>query len=185
MRTSFSALVAAAAVVSVAGFAASSITVETKASPGVDFTRYKSYSLAEMPEVKNTAVRQRLASALDKQLKAKGLERKESGGDLTVAMHPRLSKQYSSRDYDTSWDYGWGTWASVSDLTGDSNGSKRLEGVPVGTVIVDLVDAATRQLVWRGGVASALDSEASAEKRQDLVDEAMKKLFKDFPKAKR
>jgi len=159
MRTSFGALLAAAAIVSVAGFAASSITVETKASPGVDFSRYKSYSLADMPEVKNPAVRQRLASALDKQLTAKGLVRKDSGGDLTVAMHPRLSKEYSSRDYDTSWDYGWGTWASVSDLTGDSSGSKRLEAVQIGTVIVDLVDTARPQpLCQAHPVGSALET---------------------------
>jgi hypothetical protein len=181
MRAPLGALLAAAAVVAASGYAASSISVDSKSSPGVDFSKYKSYTLAEMAEVKNPAVKERLASALDKQLKAKGLVRKETGGDLTVAMHPRLSREYSARDYDSSWDYGWGNWASIRDLSGDSSASKRLEGVPIGTVIVDLVDAATKQLVWRGGATSALDSEASAEKRQDLVDDAMKKLFAKFP----
>ena len=101
-----------------------------------------------------------------------------------MAMHPRLSKEYSARDYDGSWDYGWGTWASMSDLTGDSSGSKRLEGVPIGTVIVDLVDAATKQLVWRGSATSTLDSEDSAEKRQDLVDKRDEEALRQVPEAK-
>jgi hypothetical protein len=184
MRTTFRVLLVAGALAAFAGFA-SSITVETKSSPGVDFSRYKSYSVADMPEVKNPAVRQRLESALDKQLKAKGLERKDSGGDLRVMMHPRISKEYNSSDYDTSWDYGWGNWASIRDLSGDSSSSKRLEGVPVGTVIVDLVDAATKQLAWRGGATSVLNAEDSDEKRQDVLDDAMKKLFAKYPRLKK
>ena len=184
MRTSFGVLLSAGAFAAFAGFA-SSITVETKTSPGVDLSRYKSYSVADMPEVKNPAVRQRLESGLDKQLKTKGLVRKDAGGDLTVRMHPRLSKEYAASDYDNSWDYGWGTWASIRDLSGDSTASKRLEGVPVGTVIIDLVDAATRQLVWRGGATSVLNAEDTDEKRQDLVDDAMKKLFAGYPRLKK
>ena len=45
--------------------------------------------------------------------------------------------------------------------------------------------ASTKKRVWRGAARSPLDSEASAEQKQELVDEAMQKLFKKFPSKKK
>jgi hypothetical protein len=59
------------------------------------------------------------------------------------------------------------------------------KAVSVGTIIVDLVDPSTKQLVWRGIATSPFDSEASIEKRQGLLREAMKKLFAGFPPKKK
>jgi hypothetical protein len=182
MRTPFGTLVLAAAVVSTVGYA-SSITVESKADPAADFSRYKSYSWTEMKEVRSEAVKKRITSAVDAQLQRKGLVRKDAGGDLKVAVHPSLSKEYPANSYDPGWEYGWGTWAPPFGDIG--TGSALGASIPIGTVMVDLVDASTKKLVWRGAARSPLDSEASAEKRQELVDDAMKKLFKAFPPKKK
>ncbi|HQQ75962.1 MAG TPA: DUF4136 domain-containing protein [Thermoanaerobaculia bacterium] len=182
MRTPFGTLVLAAAVVSAVGHA-SSITVESKADPAADFSRYKSYSWTEMKEVRSEAVKKRIMSAVDAQLQRKGFVRTDGGGDLKVAVHPSLSKEYPTNSYDPGWEYGWGTWAPPFGDIG--TGSALGASIPIGTVMVDLVDASTKKLVWRGAARSPLDSEASAEKRQELVDDAMKKLFKTFPSKKK
>ena len=181
MRAHGVTLLAAALVVTLSAGAA--ISVASKSSPGVDFSRYKSYSPGEVPEVKNPAVKKRLADAVDAQLKDRGYVRKDDGGDLRVVIHGRLTKEYAPVD-ERSWDYGWGTWASMGDLRGSPD-TKSLQGVPIGTVLVDVIDASTKQVVWRGTATSALDSEDSAEKRQDILESAMKKLFKGFPRAKK
>ena len=182
MRTPFGTLVLAAAVVSAVGYA-SSITVDSKADPAADFSRYKSYSWTEMKEVRSEAVKKRIMSAVDAQLRRKGFVRKDDGADLRLVVHPSLSKEYPTHSYDPGWEYGWGTWAPPFGDIG--TGSSLGESIPIGTVMVDLVDAATKKLVWRGAARSPLDSEASVEQKQELVDEAMEKLFKKFPPKKK
>ncbi len=188
MKLSFKPLllataIAAAAAAALAGYAASSITVSTKFDPDADFSRYRSYSCTDIREVRDPNVKKRLADSVDRQLQAKGLERKDEGADLKVTMHPRLSKEYTVDPYDTGWDYGWGTWnTSIGDL---STGTDAAKAVSVGTIIVDLVDPSTKQLVWRGTATSPFDSEASIEKRQKVLDDVMKKLFAEFPPKKK
>jgi hypothetical protein len=183
MRKPLGALVLTAAVAAATGYAASSITVDSKADPGADFSRYKSYSWTEMKEVRSEAVKNRIISAVDAQLQRKGFVRKDDGADLKVAVHPSLSREYPTHSYDSAWDYGWGTWSPPFGDIGTGSGLG--EAIPIGTVMVDLVDASTKRLVWRGAARSPLDSEASAEQKQELVDEAMEKLFKKFPPKKK
>jgi hypothetical protein len=177
------AIAAVAALAALAGYAASSITVSTKFDPDADFSRYRSYAWTDIREVRDPNVKKRLEAAVDKQLQAKGLVRKDESADLKVSMHPRLSKEYTINPYDTGWDYGWGTWnTSIGDL---STGADTAKAVSVGTIIVDLVDPSTKQLVWRGTATSPFDSEASTEQRKDLLDKVMKKLFAGFPPKKK
>ena len=176
------AIGAAAALAALAGYAASPITVSTKSDPGADFSRYRSYAWTDIREVRDPDIKKRLEASVDKQLQAKDLVRKDEGADLNVTMHPRLSREYTVNPYDTSWDYGWGTWnTSIGDL---STGTAP-KSVSVGTIIVDLVDPSTKQLVWRGTATSPFDSEASIEKRQKVLDDVMKKLFAEFPPKKK
>jgi Domain of unknown function (DUF4136) len=182
MRTSFGTLALAGAVAAATAYA-SSITVESKADPAADFSRYKTYSWTEMKEVRSEAVKKRIMSAVDAEMKRKGFVRKDDGADLKVAVHPSLSKEYPAHSYDAGWEYNWGTWAPPFGDIG--TGSSLGESIPIGTVMVDLVDASTKKLVWRGAARSPLDSEASAEQKQELVDEAMQKLFKKFPPKKK
>ena len=177
------AIVAAAALAALAGYAASSITVSTKFDPNVDFSRFRSYSCTDIREIRDPNVKKRLADSVDRQLQAKGLERKDEGADLNVTLHPRLSREYTVNPYDSGWDYGWGTWnTSIGDL---STGAAPAKGVSLGTIIVDLVDPSTKQLVWRGTATSPFDSEAAIEKRQKVLDDVMKKLFAEYPPKKK
>jgi hypothetical protein len=186
MKLSFQRLLLAAAIAAaaaLAGYAASPITVSTNSDPNADFSRYRSYAWTDIREVRDPNVKKRLADAVDRQLQAKGLVRKDESADLKVTMHPRLSKEYTVDAYDTSWDYAWGTWnTSIRDL---NTGADVAKPVSVGTIIVDLVDPSTKQLVWRGTATSPFDSEASIEKRRKLLDEVMKKLFAGFPPKKK
>jgi hypothetical protein len=50
---------------------------------------------------------------------------------------------------------------------------------------VDLVDANRKELVWRGTASDTLDPEASPEKKEKNLQEAMAKLLEKFPPAKK
>jgi len=59
--------------------------------------------------------------------------------------------------------------------------SARAQEIVVGTLVVDLMDASTRSIVWRGMAASDVNPAASAERRDQSVNKAVAKLFKNYP----
>ena len=69
-------------------------------------------------------------------------------------------------------------------LLGRGLASARVEAVPVGALMVDIVNAKTRETVWRGMVSDDLDPKASPEKREKNLNKAVEKLFKNYPPAK-
>jgi hypothetical protein len=55
----------------------------------------------------------------------------------------------------------------------------------VGTLAIDMVDAETRNIVWRGMATQELDAKASPEKREKNINKAAEKIFKNYPAGRR
>lgn len=53
-----------------------------------------------------------------------------------------------------------------------------------GTLILDLMDTESNQLVWRGWAVAAVDGLDSPEKIDTLIESAVRKMFVKFPDAK-
>ena len=49
----------------------------------------------------------------------------------------------------------------------------------VGTLVVDLYDAKTKQLIWRGSAENTLSDKAT--KNEKNLDKGVTKMFKAFP----
>jgi Domain of unknown function (DUF4136) len=152
---------------------ASSITTSVDYDRSVDFSAYRTYGWLRPRAIGNDILERRLTAAIDRELAARGLVRSDTP-DLYVAMHGRLSKEVQYTAYDTGWGYGWRRWRAGPTMV-------RRQEVPVGTLVVDLVDARDKELVWRGTATSAIDTTASAEKREAAVQEAVGKLFASYP----
>ena len=54
----------------------------------------------------------------------------------------------------------------------------------VGTLILDVVRAADRQLIWRGTASDEVYPDNSTEARERRVREAVQKILEQFPPAK-
>jgi hypothetical protein len=50
-----------------------------------------------------------------------------------------------------------------------------------GTLIVDIVDAKTNQLVWRGTATKTIDESASPEQREANLKEVVSRIFEKYP----
>jgi hypothetical protein len=61
------------------------------------------------------------------------------------------------------------------------SGTARAEEILVGSLVIDVVDARTRTIVWRGMASKDIDVDASAEKRDKNINKAAEKLFKNYP----
>jgi hypothetical protein len=53
--------------------------------------------------------------------------------------------------------------------------------VEEGKLVVELVDAKTRQVVWRSASRRYLNESQSSESRQALIDEIVADMFEEYP----
>jgi hypothetical protein len=158
----------------------STLTVDTDYKPGTDFSKYRTFAFKNVDDIRNAILADRIENALANQLAAKGLTRNDASPDLWVVPHPRLSKQTQINTYNTGWGYGWGWgWGGGMGTT-----TSTVQEIPVGTLIVDLVDVKAKELVWRGTASDTLKETATPEERDKNLNAAMAKLFENFPPKK-
>ncbi len=170
-------LVALAALAALA--ACSSLQVSTDYDKSADFSQYKTFSYRDAGEIKDPLWAKRLEGVLCDALEAKGLKRVESGGDVWLAAHGRLSKETQINTYNTGWGYGWGWYGGMGMST------STVSEIPVGTLIVDLVDGKKKELVWRGTATDTLQTHASPEDREKKLREVAAQLFASYPPARK
>ena len=57
----------------------------------------------------------------------------------------------------------------------------QVRDILIGTLVVDLADAKKGQLAWRGMGVKEVKTQADPEKRDKSINEALKKIFKNYP----
>jgi uncharacterized protein DUF4136 len=175
MRSRLGLILATAAIATLA--ACSSISTSADYDKATNFSQYHTYAWKDTDQKQNELVEGRIKSAVDTQLQAKGLRKVDSSPDLWVVEHVRLSEQTQINTYDSGWGYGWG-WRGYG---GGGMSTTTVQKIPVGSLIVDLVDAKENQLKWRGTASKTLEPEASVEKKTQNVNEAVAKMFESYP----
>jgi hypothetical protein len=138
-----------------------------------NFERYHTYSW-KMVKTPNTIWDQRVQDSVNQQLQKKGWQLVPSGGDAvlsaigTTQQHTELQTFYNGP--------GWGGWGWGG---GFGTATTTPQQYNVGTLVVDMFDPNTKQLLWRGVAQDTLSDKPS--KNQDKLDKATDKMFKNFP----
>ena len=116
-------------------------------------------------------------------LRKAGLERVDSGGDLSITA---IGNVKSEAEYNTFYDglggggFGWGGWGGWGGgWGGDGMSQTRVEKVPVGTLLLDMYDKTTHQLVWRG--RSQSDLSTKPDKNTKKLDNDIDHMLNGFP----
>ena len=136
-----------------------------------DFTALTTYAWVNGTRVGDELNHQRIVSAVDSQLAAKGVHEVEAiaNAELLVTYHALVTHEVAV----SGNRLGVNRWASA-----------RVQDVPVGALVVELTDASTHAVVWRGIASKDLDVKASPEQREKNINKAVEKLFKHYPPAK-
>ena len=150
-------------------------TVTYDFDKSTDFSKFKSYTWVQGTVLNDELNHNRIVSAVDAQLTSRGLARVEAGArpDLLVAYHASFDKDLQI----TGFSSGWGGYR----FPANRSGTARAEEILVGTLAVDLVDAATGTIVWRGMATKEVDVKANPERREKNINRAAEKLFKNSP----
>ena len=122
-----------------------------------------------------TFVQKRIDNAITSTLTSKGWQPVTSDPNIVVYPHVVLSEQTQLNTMNMG-GYGYRGWGGM----GGGMTTTTVQKIPIGTLVVDLVDPATKEMVWRG---TASDQVSGKGEDQGKVDEAMQKLFKNFPPA--
>jgi hypothetical protein len=148
--------------------------VKTDFDHQANFTRYKTYSWKEIKPA-NSLWDARIKSAVDAQLAAKGWTQVDSGGDVVIVAIGTTHTQRTLQTFYDGFGGGW-RWRGFGGM-GESTTTE--QDYKEGTLVVDLYDAKTQQLIWRGSAEDTLsDKEAKNEKN---LDKGVAKMFKGFP----
>ncbi len=151
----------------------SSINVSHDYDPQANFNNLKTFSWLSFPqkaEVNQLVVR-RIKDAVTRELVAKGLSENSRNPDFLIAMHGATKEKLDIQD----WGYsspGAAYWGQ-RDIT--------VQQYTEGTLILDFVDAKSKQMIWRGVASGAVDPGASPEKRTKRINEGVAKLLAKFP----
>ena len=126
------------------------------------------------PRLDSDLLNERIRTALESGLAAKGFTRAESAeqADFTVAWHVAIQDKLDARTMYTGYGpyRGWGGGATTV-----------VDQYEVGTLLVDFVSPATRQVIWRGTAQSRVQESRDPQERQARIDAAVDKLLAQFP----
>jgi Domain of unknown function (DUF4136) len=155
---------------------ASAQQVKTDYDRGANFAQYKTYSW-EHVKTQDPLNVDRIKGAVNAALAAKGWALVDSGGDVSiVAMEITRSQQTLNTFYD-GFGGGWG-WRHFGG-GGFGEATTTTDTYKVGTVVVDLFNRKTKQLIWRGASSDTLSN--NSDKNIKNLDKGVDKLFKHFP----
>jgi hypothetical protein len=119
----------------------------------------------------NRAIRDALRQGFEE----RGYQALESGASLDVAYYASVSDQLDVR----LWNYGYQReprWLAPVDRSSD------LAAYPAGTVIVDVIDPYTRELLWRGSALARLSSDSDGN--LSALRSAVAAIVERFPPAR-
>lgn len=148
--------------------------VKTDYDRNANFSQYKTYSWANV-DTKDPLLVDRIKNAVNSALSAKGLTQVDSGGDLSInATEITKDQQTLNTFYDGFGGRRFGGFGDAETTT---------ETYRVGTLVVDLVDAHAKELVFRGSSSDTL-SDNSGKNIKNL-NKGVAKIFKKFPPEKK
>ena len=140
--------------------------------PGTEFAKYHTYKwvVIEGGSHPNQIADAQIKSSVDSQLASKGLTKTDGDkADLLIGYQVAVDKEKQWNAYSMGGPRFGGMGTATSSTI--SNGS----------LVLDIYDPTTKQLVWTGTATKTLNPSSNQEKNQKDLDKAMAKLLKNYP----
>ena len=162
----------------------SSLTVNYDYDQNVEWGKYRSYAWMEKsssttdptsPIADSKLWDQRIASSVEYEMGERGIIERDDP-DLLVVYHFGSKEKIQVTDWGYRYsDYYWGYGGRQIDVYQFTEGS----------LVLDLIDAETKQLVWRGtGTGVIENKQRTPEEWQKRIDNVIHKIMESFPPMK-
>jgi len=173
---------AAAAAIALSLAACSGMTIRSDFNPQADFSKYTTYAWLPTPQTgnprtDNAIVEGRIKNAVDAALQAKGYQKgTEANADFWVGYHLNIEGQMDVTTTNNYYGYGWGRWYYAPAYQ-----STQVRYYDQGTLLIDVVDAKAKELVWRGTAEAEVRPGVKPEESERRINEAVSKILERFP----
>jgi len=143
-----------------------------------DFSKYKTYKWVNIDNAQHLdeLTADQLMGTVDVELAKKGLTKPQSDNvDLYIGYQIAVGKGHNLSFY----NFGAANGPAAGAPAGSTGAASTT--VHSGELVLDIYDAAKKQLVWRGSVSHAINADAKPDKKQKHMDYAVEKLLKGYP----
>lgn len=134
------------------------------------------FRVANLPELDLSVVDQRIHGSLEKTLSAKGFTKTNASPDFLVSYALANNAAIDEKTLNGAYD---GMVQSPPYVSG--NDQKPLQ-YRRGSLIIDIVDAKTKHLLWRGAIMAEIDMGLTEEQKQRRCNDVIAELLKHYPK---
>jgi hypothetical protein len=167
--------------------ACSGIRVDHDYDPSADFASLQTWAWLPHagrsgdPRLDNALLDSRIRAAVESELAAKGYTRASSGEpDFRVTYHLSVEGKLQ---VDTVYrDYPRGRYGRVGYRRGSwGHTETRVREYDEGTLLIDVLQAESGALLWRGSGVATVRQESTPEKRTKRINTAVEKILERFP----
>jgi len=142
----------------------------------VNFLKFKTYTWQNV-HATDPSVEVRMGIALKRDMEGRYMTEVGSGGDVTItAVEATRDKAEFINFYNSLSGFNW---QHVSGTEGFLDSGTTLQDVPLDTVIIDIYNPKTHQLLWRGAVTQPVAK--SEDKNERTIDHAITLLIGKYP----
>ncbi len=168
-----------ASLVVLAGTTAQAQKIKVEYDKSLDFSKFKTYAIDPQEAAAKPMLRLAIQAAVQDDLHKRGLTKVDSNPDLYVQMYGAIDSDASFNYFDPIYgsgipplNYGITTWHNIP-------GTVTTVVVHKGQLVVDVIDARQKQLIWRG-----IGKEKLSDQRDKLLDQVntmVEKMFQQYP----
>jgi hypothetical protein len=161
----------------------SSVRVVTDFDPDAEFSGFVKYAWLPDepgqggdPRLHNDLIDARVRSSVDRGLADRGFEKVSlASADFLVTYYLGLETRIDVQTVHSSFRYSRRGWS------GRVGTDTRVRQYERGTLLLDVLDPGSRRLVWRGSANSRVDSRSDPARRDQQIDDAVKRILDRFP----
>ncbi len=181
MRTFSGALrgLAVAAVFTIAASATPLMAqhVTTDYDHAANFSNFHTFSFGHV-HARDALFEQRIKDEVTKDLTARGWQMVPDGGDVVVSAIGAMKDQQEYTTFYDGFGPGWG-WRRGWGGGGFGDTMTTVDQIPVGTLVLDIYQGGSHQLLFRGTASDELSN--NNDKNTGKLDKAIDKIFNKFP----
>jgi hypothetical protein len=151
--------------------------VTTDYDHSANFSQYKTYSWIKV-QAGDSLWAERIQQDVDAQLAAKGWTKIEANGNASISAFESTQDQTTLDTFYNGFGGGW-RWRGAGGM---GMSTTTTDVTRVGTVVVDVFDTQTQQLLWRG--KESADLGGHPDRNAKSLAKNLETLFKHFPPSK-
>ncbi|MDG2357535.1 MAG: DUF4136 domain-containing protein [Polaribacter sp.] len=160
-------------------FSCNTVRVVTDYDSKVDFKTYKTFAFYK-PEIDKAKIsdldKKRILRAIEAALLEKGFTKSETP-DMLVGIFAKSREKVNvnQNNLGFGWGWGWNPW-----MMNGMNTNLQISQYSEGTLLIDFIDTAKKELIWQGVGTGALNIQ-NREKKEIRIKEFVNEIIAKFP----